>query len=243
MSDDDATFDDSRMSIGSHLEELRWHVLKAVGYVSIAFVIAFYLQGPLLKVAQWPYERAAKNVIDSRVIPGVDNDLRDSLVAVDDGYRQLDQSLNEAAKDELLLLDALEPGQLQKDLEQLLEQQASLGKEIAELQERYVALLDADEVSFQQILDLRAEREGLLAQQRQLQSVIEERVGPFKDRMAKLPRMELTQIRPQEAFLSALKLSLVVALFCASPLVARELWSFVSKGLYHHEKYDALLRR
>lgn len=234
---DDPTFDDSRMSIGQHLEELRWHVLKAVGYVAIAFLIAFYAQGPLLEVAQWPYKRAAKNVIDTREFQGVDTALKDSLVEISDGYRELDQALNKAAKDELFLIDSLEPGQLGKALDAIKAEQTELKGKIQALQEEQAALREQDEpVTVAQIHELRVRREALKLEQEALDEKLKQQVGPFKDRLANLPRMDLVQIRPQEAFLSALKLSLVVALFCASPLVARELWSFVSKGLYHHEK-------
>ena len=234
---DDSALDDTRMSIGQHLEELRWHVLKAVGYVFVAFLLAFYLQAPLLDVAKWPYERAAKSVIDEREIPGVDPELRGSLVEISDGYQELDQELNKAAKDEVFLLEKLEPGQLTEALKALRAEQTSLKEKIAALQAKQVELREREtQVTFDEIQALRDEREGLLTEQEALDTRIDELVGPFKDRMARLPRMELTQIRPQEAFLSALKLSLVVALFCASPLVARELWSFVGKGLYMHEK-------
>jgi len=234
---DDSALDDTRMSIGQHLEELRWHVLKAVGYVFVAFLLAFYLQAPLLDVATWPYERAAKNVRDTRAIPGVEAELREVLVEISDGYSELDQELNKAAKDELFLLDKLDPGQLTEKLEALQVEQGKLKEEIAALQAKQAEVREREtEVSFDEVLSMRAEREALLARQDELEAKVDGLVGPFKDRMARLPRMELTQIRPQEAFLSALKLSLVVALFCASPLVARELWSFVGKGLYTHEK-------
>ena len=43
-------------------------------------------------------------------------------------------------------------------------------------------------------------------------------------------------IGPTEAFVTWLKLALVCALILASPLIARELWRFISAGLYPHER-------
>jgi sec-independent protein translocase protein TatC len=45
---------------------------------------------------------------------------------------------------------------------------------------------------------------------------------------------------PIEAFLVMFKLSLLVGVFAASPLVFRELWKFISPGLYTNEKRFAL---
>jgi sec-independent protein translocase protein TatC len=47
---------------------------------------------------------------------------------------------------------------------------------------------------------------------------------------------DLVWLRVQEGFLTYIKLSLVVGLFLASPWIAFQLWSFVSEGLYVHER-------
>jgi len=43
-------------------------------------------------------------------------------------------------------------------------------------------------------------------------------------------------LTPTEGFVTWLKLALVCALIIASPLIARELWRFISAGLYPHER-------
>ncbi|MEN8148838.1 MAG: twin-arginine translocase subunit TatC [Planctomycetota bacterium] len=43
-------------------------------------------------------------------------------------------------------------------------------------------------------------------------------------------------LSPTESFVTWLKLALVCALVIASPLIARELWRFISAGLYPHER-------
>jgi len=48
------------------------------------------------------------------------------------------------------------------------------------------------------------------------------------------PHMQV--LAPTEAFVTWLKLALVCALILASPLIARELWRFISAGLYPHER-------
>jgi sec-independent protein translocase protein TatC len=41
---------------------------------------------------------------------------------------------------------------------------------------------------------------------------------------------------PAEAFMLYMKMSFFVGIFVASPLVLREIWAFISPGLYRHEK-------
>src|SRR5712692_6127520 len=55
-----------------------------------------------------------------------------------------------------------------------------------------------------------------------------------------LSRPEMVFTSPIEAFLVMFKLSLLVGVFAASPLVFRELWKFISPGLYTNEKRFAL---
>src|SRR5262245_17829834 len=43
-------------------------------------------------------------------------------------------------------------------------------------------------------------------------------------------------LAPHEAFMVMLKLSFVIGLFVASPVVFRELWRFISPGLYARER-------
>jgi sec-independent protein translocase protein TatC len=56
-----------------------------------------------------------------------------------------------------------------------------------------------------------------------------------------LGRPELVFNSPAEAFMVLLKLALVAAIFVASPVIFRELWRFISPGLYQRERRWGLL--
>jgi sec-independent protein translocase protein TatC len=51
-----------------------------------------------------------------------------------------------------------------------------------------------------------------------------------------LGKPKLNFMAPHEAFMVELKLALVAAIFLASPIIFRELWKFISPGLYSRER-------
>ena len=50
------------------------------------------------------------------------------------------------------------------------------------------------------------------------------------------PGMELVFITPSELLIVYVQLSLIMALIVCSPVIIYEIWAFVEKGLYRHEK-------
>lgn len=56
-----------------------------------------------------------------------------------------------------------------------------------------------------------------------------------------LGRGELVMLSPHEGFMVLFKLALLVGVFIASPFVFREIWRFISPGLYKHERRWGLL--
>jgi sec-independent protein translocase protein TatC len=65
-------------------------------------------------------------------------------------------------------------------------------------------------------------------------AIIRQPIRVLMDLGYEKPQMSL--FRPTEGFITWLKLALVCALIVASPLMARELWRFISAGLYPHER-------
>ena len=54
--------DARRMSLGEHLEELRGHVFRAVGWLTLSFIICFVFQKPLMVWATWPHTKTMRDL-------------------------------------------------------------------------------------------------------------------------------------------------------------------------------------
>ena len=78
--DSEDLFADTRMSFGDHLEELRWHLFRALGGAGIILIMVFVLDGigyftgwpigaglPVMKFISRPVERELKTFYDRRV--------------------------------------------------------------------------------------------------------------------------------------------------------------------------------
>jgi len=55
--DPDDYFANTRMSFGDHLDELRRHLLRAIGWLAIGMVIAFCFGGSLLALITGPIKK------------------------------------------------------------------------------------------------------------------------------------------------------------------------------------------
>ncbi len=58
-------------------------------------------------------------------------------------------------------------------------------------------------------------------------------VAPYQQ---SFPDAKVVFIKPTEAFLTYLKVSLIAGFFISSPIILYEIWAFVAPGLYRHER-------
>jgi sec-independent protein translocase protein TatC len=222
--------DELRMTIGEHLEELRWHVFKAVGYVGVALIVCLIFQDELMTWATAPHITVMERIErDARVGQGeLDRDVLALLADIDKRDKDLNEAVNRVERREAQLHAALQDSdETEARLEELKDELEELEDELDELEDD-MGGLDLDVV--------RERRRALLERRADLGARVELEVRPLIDKNATPPKQELTQLKYQEAFISALKLSLVAAMFLASPIVVFELWRFVSKGLYPNER-------
>ncbi len=224
--------DDPRLTIGEHLEALRLHVLKCVLYVAAALAVCLMFQGPLMEWATYPHRRVVADLAQEVQVEEAPGELRELIAGAASRDQELERALEAVRRREAALRERLEPSV--DRLTALDREQAALALELTRLGEEVQALGEA--ADREALLAIGARREELERRAAALHERVEREVHPFMDRFARAPRMELVQLRYQEGFLSFVKLALVAALFVASPLVARELWSFVAVGLYPHEK-------
>ncbi|MDC3379409.1 twin-arginine translocase subunit TatC, partial [Planctomycetota bacterium] len=231
------------MTLGEHLEELRFCVLKAIGWVFLALIVTLAFQEPIMKVATWPHQRVVASLQDEAktafAAERMDGDAIDLVLDASERDVELQRALEEVDRVSAILRDRQSPSQ--ERMEALVQHQLEVADKLDALRERQRILEDGDAVDAGELATLTEDHAVLTAEVAALQLQVNNEVRPFLDRYATVPKFELIQLRYQEGFLSFLKVSLVAALFLASPLVVFQLWSFVAAGLYPKERRYAYL--
>jgi sec-independent protein translocase protein TatC len=128
--------------------------------------------------------------------------------------------------------------QLDKDpgakLEALAKRRDELTRRMAALKVEQEKLLGhPDAVKLEQ---LEKDRAALTADVARYADDIKSDVAPLLDSDVHVANTKIITLGYTEGFMGYLRVAMVFALFVASPLVARELWKFVSAGLHRHEK-------
>src|SRR5262249_2702494 len=145
---------------------------------------------------------------------------------------RIKKGLREAERQSAVVREKLEADPATR-AEQLSRDEAALEKDIDTLQADIKNLADKPDEA--RAPELEARRAELATRA----TALDQRGGSLialLDETQRGPRRELIQPRYTESFMSYLWVSFIAALFMASPFVARELWSFVGRGLYPHEK-------
>lgn len=231
-------YDDRPMTIGEHLEELRWHVLKALGWVLLALIGCLYFQERIMVVALWPHRdmaekqleaartREAQEFLDSQVVK--------NAVRAGVADEALAKGLDDVDRFRAIVRERARPSL--GELRRLRETQDGLVQRLETLRGRYEAEAKADPPDAARVADLERQRAGLAAEVEAARAEAARIARPLLDPRALGAKQTLTSLRPQDMFMAYFKLAIVAALFVASPLVARQLWLFVASGLYAHEK-------
>lgn len=227
------------MSIGEHLEELRRHVLKGLMWVGLALVVCLAFQKQLLLLAKRPHEQ----MVDALVAEARTEKSRQRLEAErveaaraavsrdDDLARQLE----DVERAGLIAREKVRPTSAEA-LADLEARQARALERLAALQRRLEAAADADPADAARVVALEPDLVAARAEVELLRVEVARDVRPLLDAHANVPKAELVSLSPPDVFLTAIKLSLVAALFLAAPLLVWELWKFVSRALYPHER-------
>ena len=223
--------EDPRMTLGQHLEELRWRLLKAIGWILLAAIGCLSVQQKLMDWATYPHRKVTNTLRDEVRFGKAPDEARDVLAELTETNEALAGELEEARRAELRLAEDF--ASAVPKLQELRRQQAEIMAKVRSLNRR---LGEVSSPTPEVLAPLRAEREALLAETAKLHLRYEREAKPYVDLRSRAPDMRLMDIKYQGPFLSYLKLALVCAIFVASPLVARELWGFVAVGLYPHEK-------
>ncbi len=216
--DPEDMFNDTRMSFGDHLEELRKHLFRAIKWFVIGMVLSVGLFGQhVMRIIVQPVEDQLY-AFEKRKIRREIREARDRAKDPDFVMPTIRTEI-EFNKAELLMALGLAPKQ-EPVLERMIR---GFEKDLSDL--------DATSM-----LDPEVRKDGnlirLTATIPDAQSLSEKMTAAMVDiRRPRLSTMHIT-----EAFLVWLKVAMMTGLVVSSPWVFYEIWMFIAAGLYPHEK-------
>jgi len=203
---DDNIFENTKMTFGEHLDELRATLIKSVLALVIGFLVALVFAGSIVEYVQTPLKAAL-------------TDYYRGIIRKE--YRQI------------LEQRRLEGAPVPKDLDAAAALMASQG---LVPEEHYVdprEALEALAQAFPEAVDTSKLPDRDATEPIQRDRLMTLRM--YHD-LAVDPRVRVVGLSVQEPFGVFIKASLVVGALLASPFIFYFLWSFVGAGLYPHEK-------
>lgn len=224
--DPEDMFNDTRMSFGDHLEDLRAHLLRAIKGFIIGMIIGIWPLGQYaLGIIVNPVEEQL-NAFEDRKITQDNKKTKDKIDAGGLVLPPFRTAIRIHRKDLEYLLKGEEPEQTVLDI-----MNAGFGRLIVELDAEPV-LTEENRKTLgnpakrrQDFIRLPAEIDDPLTFTTQVQRAINNVSG------RRLATMNIT-----EAFLVYFKIALLTGLVISSPWVFYQIWAFVAAGLYPHEK-------
>lgn len=224
----DDIFDDSRMSFGDHIEELRSRLIKALYGLGFCMMIGFVLDyageqigmpnlgigRPMMKVLTEPAEAQVRAFYDrrnerARIRLQAERPDQAELERVQKKYNDYDRDLSKLTEEEKRVLrGAPEPLPVRIPLKEF---EKAFGLKRADSEQTH---LDVTIETYPQHLNYLNQKGENLLENRQF----------MKTQSA------------QEAFMVYFKVSLLCGAVLASPVIFYQFWAFIAAGLYPHER-------
>jgi sec-independent protein translocase protein TatC len=202
-------FADTRMSFGDHIEELRWHLFRAIIGTSLVLVGVFVLDG--IGYFLNPY------LLPYHIEIGAGKPLMDFIA------RPVERELNYFYERRIQLAKA--------------KADSGLLPEMTDPKEVTVEIDSASLASFRKALHLPPEEDGSTESTRVRFKMspgdFTQIIKPNLD-VIRPPLLSMMSIT--EGFMIYIKVSLVLGVVLSSPWIFYQLWSFVAAGLYPAEK-------
>jgi sec-independent protein translocase protein TatC len=225
----DDIFDDTRMSFGDHIEQLRSRLIKALYGLAFFLTIGFVLDYagktmewpnfgigiPMMKVITDPVESQVRNFYQVRNEKAKVRLLDGFQRTSDDDAKQIRKKLEDNKND----LTVLSPEEKKKHLG--MSQTMPIVIPTQPLKDAGVTFKDESKTEVAVMAQVYPAYLSVLS---------DEGAGVIET------RKYLTTLSAQEAFMVYFKVSLLCGAVLASPWIIWHLWAFVSAGLYPHEK-------
>ena len=226
----DDIFDNTRMSFGDHIEELRSRLIKALLGLAFCLVIGFILDGigDYLDQPNFGMGRPAMRIITEPVESQVRN-----------FYARRNQSPEAKKK---LVFTRTEPAEAKRIREKL----AKNDGDISTLTDDERRLLIAADREMPVVMPLEPfEKAFGIKRVDPSQTEIEMNLGVYPAHFSSYgsegeaylgTRRYLTTLSTQEAFMVYFKVSLLCGVLLSSPWLFYQMWAFFGAGLYPHER-------
>ncbi|MCA9234471.1 MAG: twin-arginine translocase subunit TatC [Planctomycetales bacterium] len=205
--DDEDQLEQTKMSFGEHLEELRSALIKSALAIAAGFAIGLLLGWDIVNYVQTPLRDGLENHYKGRV----ERQELQRLEQLKAAGADVPDNLPEAAKE--FAAQGLVPHDLYVDPQSLLEA----------LQARWPERFAGADLPAQQ------SQSPVLQQDQMLKLQVYQP-------LAEDPRMRIIGLGVEEPFVVYIKASLVAGIVIASPFVFYFLWEFVAAGLYRSER-------
>ncbi|MDR1923409.1 MAG: twin-arginine translocase subunit TatC [Planctomycetaceae bacterium] len=220
---DDSLFAESSMSIGEHLEELRRCIIYSICWVVVCAIFGFYFGATIVKYIQIPVSKSLDRY----------HSVQSRLQIESDKQKLLSEGYSQDVIEAVLKLGFVpeEKYIFRGELERILSQQRS---RVAETRSGdSIMLEEADNLIVRKIEQNKKHAEAGFSY---------ESIRPDEEPiriifLKKNSSMSKTKsLSPYEAFGIYIKVSVVTGILLALPFIAIHIWSFISAGLYPHEK-------
>ena len=211
MTDD--LFEDGSMSFGEHIEELRIHLIRALKGLLVAFLVMIPLGHEVVKLITDPVEAQLK-AFNRRRFEKLANHLSSTdMTTTDDTARLATERTQVDGNDALVGLDVPD-----------VKFQVTLaGDEVAKLARAINPAAEAPSDPKPLILELITSASGLVDQIALPMATV-------------LGKSRMRTLSAQEGFMVYFKAVLGAAIVVASPWLFYQIYSFISVGLYAHER-------
>jgi len=215
-------FDDSVMSFGEHLEELRIHLIRALLGLAVAVVITMACGEYIIKIIRQPIDDAL-----SKYSLAIKKDMVTDDVKGFNFFETVWGTIkNQFYPDSMGNDDAEQPGAEIRSASDssALQKTVTLSVNAYELVAQLHELLPSA---------IAAPTDAL----KEHSIVLDARSDDFAGFRKELQRLDdPITLNVQEAFMTYVKVSMISGLILASPWVIYQLWLFVAAGLYPHER-------
>ena len=220
---DEDLFQDTTMTFGEHLEELRGALFKAVAGLAAGVIIGFFLGDWVVALIQRPLVGALGGFYQSKSIETFKAWSDKQKAEGKDVFYTLAEVEKLVKQDHFILeIKYVHPRQAWHELKQA-EPEALKGIELPEPKAAKPENEPAADGDDEQKTRLIAEKAALAPLFLWMPIESDRRIHP-------------TTFNVQEAFAIWMKASIVVGVVLSSPWVFYQIWSFVAAGLYPHEK-------
>jgi sec-independent protein translocase protein TatC len=258
-------FQDTTMTFGEHLDELRRCLMRAVLGLLVGFGIGLWYGKDIVRVLQAPLQSALETYYAEEAVKELQGMLRERNMTESEIAWTVDHLQEIIVQDEMLFdfvfvspenLTNLTPGGEKISEQELLrharpqQKYETVAALAVELQGIYADALDGEELKLPPADQKFETADAMLVELKRLNPTLPKDVQVplvalrkaqltpmlFWHPMSKDQRLRLKSFGTQESFMIYIKAAFVLGAVLGSPWIFYQLWLFVASGLYPHEK-------